>query len=295
MGSRLKYPTYNIGSWGGNWLDDNGVEWYVEGSEIRDGRSPKTHTQERPAGAGAWRSRSYLSGHTFTVAGWGRASGLAAREAARDGFLGLFVDGEQQLLTYDSGAWVRTMRVELNGQPRWAVRRNKSSFNFQLPLLATDGRMLSAVPKTTSPVQVNSLPTDGLDWVTGGGLDWSTGGGLNWGTSNAGGVLQLNNDGNVETWPVFTIVGPVVQPSLTEPATGRQLYYSGTLLAGQTLTIDTSPFTRSVMLDGTDRFGFMLSAQWMSVPPKKSGGQLLLQYGGSGTGTALATWYDAYI
>lgn len=292
MGSRLKYPTYNIGSWGANWLDDRGVEWYVEGSDIRDGRVPKTHYQERPAGGGAWRSRSYMSGHTFTVSGYGKAPGPDTRELSRDGFMGLFVDGGQKLLTYDSGVWVRTMLVELNGQPRWAVRRNKTGFNFQLPLFSADGRMLSSTVKNTPAIQSSAAATDGLDWETGGGLDWSTGGGLNWGTSGAGGTMSLANDGNVETWPLFTLVGPIAQPSLTDPTTGRQLLYSGTLGAGQTLLIDTSPFTRSVKLDGIDRFGFMLSAQWMSVPP---GGSLTLQFGGSGIGTAMATWQDAYI
>lgn len=296
MGSRLKYPTYNIGTWGGNWLDDAGVEWYVEGSDIRDGRTPKTHIQERPTGPGAWRSRSYLSGHSFTVSGYGRSGSLEARELARDGFLGLFVDGGQQLLTYDSGAWVRTMMVELSGQPKWAVRRNKTSFNFQLPLFAADGRMLSATIKSTPAVQSSAAATDGLDWETGGGLDWVEtglgGNGLDWGASGVGGSLVLTNDGNVETWPVFTFAGPIAQPSLTDPATGRQLLYSGTLAVGQTLIIDTSPFARSVKLDGVDRFGFMLSAQWMAIPRR---GSLTLQFGGSGIGTVTGTWQDAYI
>lgn len=299
MGDWLEYPRYTIGDWNGNYLDDNQISWYVESSDIRDGRAPKTHYQERPTGMGAWRARSYLSGHAFTVSGYGSTPTLQTRELARDQLLGLFVNGGQQLLAYDSGAWVRTLMVELNGQPRFAVRRNRTNFNWQLPLFAADGRMLSADAKNTPAVQSSSLSTDGLDWETGGGLDWVEAGlggnGLDWGTSGTQGILYMSNDGNVETWPTFVIVGPMIQPTLTDPATGRQLMYSGTVAAGQTLVIDTSPYTRSVKLDGVDRFGFMLSAQWMAIPPQSEGGSLTLQFGGSGTGTAQGTWQDAYV
>lgn len=290
MGTPLAYPVYNIGAWGANWQDDNGTRWYVEGSEIRDGRDPKTHVQERPTGRGAWRSRSYLSSHAFTVAGYGRADSLVQRELARDTLHGLFVDGGQQLLTYDTGAWVRSMLVELNGKPKFAVRRNKTSFGWQLPLLAASGQMLDITPKVTPAVQVGSLATDGLDWGSG-GLDWGSGG-LDWGLSGVQGSMTLTNNGNLPVWPVFTISGPVLQPSLTEPTTGRQLLYSGTVAAGQTLVIDTSPDSRSVKLDGVDRFGFLLSAQWMPIPPRS---QITLQFGGSGVGTAVGSWQDAYV
>lgn len=290
MGTALKYPVYNIGAWGANWLDDNGTKWFVEASDIRDGRVPKMHVQERPNGPGAWRARSYLSGHTFTVSGYGVATSLAQRELARDTLLGLFVDGGRQLLTYDSGAWVRTLMVELNGQPRFAVRRNKVSFGWQLPLLAAEGRWLDPVVQTTPAASVASLSTDGLDWGSG-GLDWASGG-LDWGVSGAQSNVTVINSGNYPVWPVFTVTGPVQQPTLTQPDTGRQLLYSGNLLAGQTLVIDTSPDSRSVKLDGVDRFGFMLSAQWTPVPPRST---LTWQYGGVGTGQASASWQNAYV
>jgi hypothetical protein len=288
----LKYPHYTIDGWNANALDDFGAEWYVESSDIRDGVAPKTHYEERPTGPGAWWSRSYQSGKPIVVSGYGRAADLAGRERARLQLLGLFVDGGLHTLTYDSGDSVRTAKVGLNGTPRFAVRRNKTSFGWQLPLFNPDGVMYGATPRTTAAVQSSSLATDGLDWETGGGLDWDEGGqGLDWGTSGSGGFLSLDNAGNVEAWPVFTLAGPLIQPVLTDPVTGRQLYYSGALSVGQTLVIDTSPQNRSVKLDGVDRFGFMLSAQWMSIPP---GGQLLLQFGGSGVGTAMATWQEVY-
>lgn len=290
MGTALKYPTYNIGEWGANWQDDNGAIWYVETSDIRDGLAPKTHVDERTSGHGAWRARSYLSSKAFVVAGYGRAPDLPGRELARDTLLGLFIDGEQQMLTYDSGASVRTLEVELNGTPRFAVRRNKTGFGWQLPLLCAKGYWESVDTKNTAPVQVSSAPTDGLDWGSG-GLDWGSGG-LDWGTSGVQGTITIDNAGNLPAWPVFTFAGPVLQPSLTDPLTGRQLLYSGQVLAGQTLVIDTSPDTRSVTLDGVDRFGYMLSAQWMSVPPRSS---LVLQFGGSGLGTVVGSLKDAYV
>ncbi len=53
----------------------------------------------------------------------------------------------------------------------------------------------------------------------------------------------IANDGDVEAWPVWTIAGPGVNPTLRNLTSGKMLALTGTLLAGQTLTIDTRPRT----------------------------------------------------
>lgn len=125
----------------------------------------------------------------------------------------------------------------------------------------------------------------------GGGLDWATGGGLNWGVSGSSGLLTIDNPGTALTWPVFTIVGPITNPSITNPANGAVIAYSGLVDTGQTLVIDTNPFTRSVTLNGIDRSGFLSSAQWIEIP---AGGAVALQFAGTGIGSCTATWQYAY-
>lgn len=299
MATRLSYPTYQIGAWTGGFRDDAGVSWWVETSDIEDGLDPKTHITERANGAGAFRAKAYMSGKSFTISGLCEAFDRASRDAARSQLMGLFDDGGQALLTYNNGASTRTLLVELNGKPRFTPLATPLS-PWQLPLYAADGRFLDAVVQTAGPVSVGGASTDGLDWLAlggiGTGLDWlavgGVGTGLDWGTSGNGGVLTLANAGNAEAWPVFTVVGPLTAPSFTDPASGRTIAYSGVVGSGQTLTIDTSPFTRSVKLDGVDRSSLLTSAQWFSIPP---GGSVTVQCGGSGGGTFAASWQNATI
>lgn len=69
------------------------------------------------------------------------------------------------------------------------------------------------------------------------------------------------NDGDVETWPVWTITGPGASITLRNSTTGKLLSIpSITLTAGQVLTIDTRPGAKSVLLDdGTSQFS---SVDW---------------------------------
>jgi hypothetical protein len=58
------------------------------------------------------------------------------------------------------------------------------------------------------------------------------------------------NDGVYPTWPVITFTGPVSLPSIRWQSTGATLLYEGTLATGQTLTVDTRPQARTILLDG---------------------------------------------
>ncbi len=102
------------------------------------------------------------------------------------------------------------------------------------------------------------------------GLDWSDPVGLDWGSAGATGVMALTNPGTAPAWPVFTIsagANPLVNPTITDQASGRSLRYSGTLLAGDVLVINTNPFARTVTLNGSgDRRPFLTRAEWFSVP-----------------------------
>lgn len=295
MPTLLAYPSYQINSWGSNYLDDAGRRWYVTGCNIQDGLNPKTHITERSLGHGAYRAQSFLSGRPVTMTGKCIGLDRITREDARDLLLGLFVDGGQQLFTYHNGVRARTLLVELNDTPRVALDANQRTFTWQLSLFAADGRMLDVDALTAGPATVGGVSSDGLDWATGGGLDWlapaGAGTGLDWGVSGVSGVLVLTNTGNVETYPVFTVLGPVTAPSFTDVSTGRQILWSDTVAAGQTLVIDTSPDNRSAKLNGVDRFSSLVFAQWFVVPAK--GVPLTVQFGGSGGGSGSATWRNA--
>lgn len=76
------------------------------------------------------------------------------------------------------------------------------------------------------------------------------------------------NDGDVETWPVWTVHGPCTSITLSNDTTGETIMLPVTLTAAQTVTIDTRPFKKTVRRDdGTNLYGSLsaMSSLW-SLP-----------------------------
>lgn len=60
-------------------------------------------------------------------------------------------------------------------------------------------------------------------------------------TSNVLGTTTIENPSNVEVWPEWTITGPATEVVATNVTTGEAFTLTGTLTAGQTVTITTDP------------------------------------------------------
>jgi len=297
--TRVVWPTYQLGSlWAANVDDDFGCRWVVTSQTFNAGPPRRTYITDKPFGMGSYRAGSFVGARYDTIAGWcdAGASGMVAAEQAKDRLLRLASESGVLPLTRSTPAGDRVLQVELNTEAiQVSMWESADGFDWQLQCAAVDPRWLSPTLRTAGPIVVTGPSTDGLDWAGGtpGGLDWAGGspGGLDWGVSGVGGVFTLLNAGTAPTWPVFTVTGPVANPTWTNPATGDVIAYTGTVEAGQTLVIDTSPFTRSVALNGVDRLGFLASAQWIELPP---GIQVTVQFSGSGAGSVAATWQYAY-
>ncbi len=65
------------------------------------------------------------------------------------------------------------------------------------------------------------------------------------GTGETAGATTLS--GTRAAWPVFTITGPVTNPQVAYPATGQWMRLQTTLAPGQSATIDTRPWQRTVL------------------------------------------------
>lgn len=283
-------PTYTIGPWAANVVDDSGCRWLVSTQTLTYSPGIKTHTAERPFGMGSYRARSYRTGRSVTLTGTCEGRDLATREQARNLLLGLFPEGVQSTLAVYNGLSTRLLNVEVNDVTHVDIWPDAIGFDWQLSLFAADPRLLDSAVQTASTTVV-STSTDGLNWVTTGGLDWATNGGLYWGTSGSTGLLSMTNAGTAPTWPRLQVTGPMTNPTFTDPNTGNVLAYTGFVDVGQNLVIDCSPFTRTVNLNGIDRSGALSSASWISIP---AGGTTVLQFSGSGSGTLTASWQSAY-
>lgn len=80
---------------------------------------------------------------------------------------------------------------------------------------------------------------------------------------------EVNNEGDVEAWPVWTIHGPGANISLRNLTTGKDLSLSGlTLLAPDTLEIDTRVGYKTITVNGTSMFNYLAasSSLWSLTP-----------------------------
>lgn len=291
----LAYPSFTVGSWQTNIIDTTGVTWWGSSPDYGNGPSVRTNITEKPYGDGAFRIRSFRPSRTITIQGAAECPTRNACMAAADMLKGLFQDGQQRVLTVDDGVSTRTCTVELAAEPKVAFA-GPASFDYQLPLIAADPRMYSTATMTA----ITTLPTPGatgLNWspTASAGLNWapSASAGLDWGSVSSNGRLSMANPGTASTWPVFTLIGPLISPVITDVSSGNTFAYTDYLAtSADYLVITNSPFNRGVMLQGTtDRFPLMSSTQWMEIT---AGGSLTVALSGAGSGQLQATWNPAY-
>lgn len=70
-----------------------------------------------------------------------------------------------------------------------------------------------------------------------------------YGSTGAAGTVTATNAGAAPTYPQLRVDGPVANPSIEQTNVGASLQFTGTLMAGDYLTIDTR--TRAVVLNGS--------------------------------------------
>lgn len=74
-------------------------------------------------------------------------------------------------------------------------------------------------------------------------------------------TASLTNSGDVEAWPVWTLHGVFTAVTLLNNTTGATLTITKTLTSAQSITIDTTPFVKSVKReDGSNQFSTITSA-----------------------------------
>lgn len=104
--------------------------------------------------------------------------------------------------------------------------------------------------------------------------------------SNALGASTLNNPGDVDVWPNFTITGPMTQMQATNATTGDSFTIEYTLTTGQTVTVTTNPPTVT-NTSGDNLIGalnFPDAVLWRLVPGDNS---LDFSVNGGATGTSV--------
>lgn len=284
--------TWSIGGLVFGAVDANGVAWVVNSAGTTgwyDGPDVNLNQNDQARGDGAYRADSYRPPRVIVIPGWCTAPSKPAAQAARRAFTGLYARGTQQTLTVVDGSETLTALVELAGPPKARPHAGGVGFDWQLTLSAADPRKYG--PAQSASTGLPSVSATGVDWTGGGagGADWTGGGagGLDWGSGVSNGLVTVSNPGSADAWPVFTIVGPVTAPSITDGA-GNVLAWTGPALAStDTLVITTNPLgPRSVLLNGGDNRASLTTAQFAAIPAQTA---QTYQFGGSSAGAPSLT------
>lgn len=108
---------------------------------------------------------------------------------------------------------------------------------------------------------------------------------------------SIQNTGSLPTWPVITFTGPCSYPGLTYVNTPVVIGYNGILGGSDTLVIDTRPWVRSAMLNGSTSVAGQLTGNPMITLQVQPGATVVHFTGQDYTGTAgcVISWRNAFL
>lgn len=104
------------------------------------------------------------------------------------------------------------------------------------------------------------------------------------GSTAVAATFTANNIGDVPAYPVVTVLGPATGPiRVSDDTTGQWWEYTGSLAAGQTLTVDHRPGHQAVTVDGANAFASLTPDSRLFSMPK---GYNVVSMSASGTTSA---------
>jgi hypothetical protein len=88
------------------------------------------------------------------------------------------------------------------------------------------------------------------------------------GASDAFGLFNVTNDGDVPAWPVVTALGPGTDLTVTNETTGASWKVLGAIAAGSQVIVDTRPGRKTATIDGANAFAKLTpdSELWALAP-----------------------------
>lgn len=117
------------------------------------------------------------------------------------------------------------------------------------------------------------------------------------GPSVAGGPATYLNAGNAPAFPIFTITGPGTNFTVTNRTNGMSFTITTTLVAGDTIEIDTVNHT--VTKNGTQNITSTFSGDWITLDGGAAGASTQISFttsSGDTTDTTLTTeFFDTYL
>lgn len=237
--------------------DSNGCDWILT-KETGWFASPaiKTARVDKPAARGTFRGNEFRGSRVMTLEGVLAAPNVATLRSAIRTLLGIFPDPRVQypLTVVEESGLSQFANVVLDGEIL-TTPISATSVTFSVQLAAPDPRKFASVASTVSV----PLASGGT-----GGVTYPVTYPVNYGTPGNSGSVTLTNAGTADADPSFVFTGPLTTPSVIRADTGDTVTYNGTLLATDTLTVDSG--TGAVLLGGVNRRALVSAVNWFPVP-----------------------------
>jgi hypothetical protein len=173
----------------------------------------------------------------------------------------IFANREQFPVTVTTSRGALTCMVRPGGKFEYPIEHEAGIALFTIPLIAADPIKYGAVVTSDT-----GLPS------AGGGLIFNapsnTDGTFDFGAPADLGRITLTNDGNADTWPIFTVTGYLEQGFfLNCLETGQYLRFDRVVPAGSTVTINSK--TWEVLIDGESPW-ILTRDDFFPVPAKST-------------------------
>lgn len=287
-------------------VDGNGYSFLVKSSKGWDSSlPPRPRLTDRPNGNGSYRASNYRGPRVVELDGIARAGSKLARESLMNALSGICLDPKTLYqLTKTTRAHVLTLFTELADVVSVVPYPDGLSCSFNIQLVAADGRKYSNSLKSALAMLAQAS-VQGVQWDGPGpgitGTQWGGPGpaitGVVWQASSAtGSTIGLDNDGTAATPVLFTITAPssgtMPTPTITRLDTGETIAYSGTMIPGDVLTINTG--TGLALLNGQPVRGLFSRFELFEIAPHSATAAQFSAGGPADTATLLAQWSDAY-
>ncbi len=220
------------------------------------------------------------------------AQTTAKTEEYRRDFIGFFEKNHFFTVVYvmPDGTAVKRQRGFLVDAPE-VQEMYQSSPEYHVALAFEDVNYYSYDENAAGEEIYTNTVEVGKSTSGGGGLVWDEVGvvwdsiGATWENSSGGGPVTVTIDAAGDSYPIWTIEGVSVNPTLENLNTKTKLQYNGTIAEGQTLVIDM--YKQQARLNGLDVTG-NLSGQYVLLQPGDN--RLIFSEDGGNTETSTLSW-----
>lgn len=266
-------------------VNTDGVAHYLQILDGWDSPDSRSEFTEREADHGTYASPVYLSSRPVTLAGTLVAPSRDALEAAMDSLRAAAALTDTTLTVWESQP--RQAQVRRSGKPLMQYVTDTTA-TYSVMVTAADPRRYG----TVLHVDTTSLPS------TSGGLVFPVTVPITFSGTVVSGQITATNVGSMDTRPVLSLTGPVVQPIVSaayEDGSVRQLIYTQDLQAGDVLVVDTD--SHAVTLNGAvSRRRFMtVPSGWPTIPPEQTVSYQFQSSNYNATAQLTASWRSAWL